>query len=537
MKRIAAVLVFLLLLAALGAAAGEVTVSVSPENPRVGDYVDVTVTPEREGWKSITWAMTVDGEKSITYKNPDKKKGADQHLAVSFRPRKEGSHVLKVTVSYGGKDKETVEITVPVSGDAPAQEGTDVVYSQKDGWWYRKKYSSTRDLQKAGCAIFTMSHALQRMGYTDENVLPEKIGRRYSYFYREGEGTNNEGLVNSLGTEYDYISQSNLIRSAKEIASSLRQGDYFSFSIVDGHIALCDGISEDGTKLHIVDSAAGATYERIRFKGNIFYRNEDGTFTEAPTAEDLPGIRWFFETQEYGGMEYWMNIDYCANRGMRLIRRPWLKADLGDGPVTVEPEYVGAIITKVKQENGAAVRIPTAQLKVTATGAVPSVALVTAKNGTTLKDGNGKKIAEVSKIPNRTMMLALSWDEDLIYVWWNGQFGYLLSAEAEVLPVVTEKSRTGLIAKNGSTSGAATVTARLNPKSNSTGLKNWKTGTPVALVETQGSFCLVEAKGLRAWVPEKNILWDQQDEPEEITEEQPTTEGEQDNGQKIDEGK
>ena len=527
MKRIAAILVFLLMLAVLSAAAGEVSVTFSPEQPRVGDYVDVTVTPDREGFKSIAWSMTVDGEKSIAYKNPDKKKGADQHLNASFRPRKEGTYVLKVTVSYGAKDKETAEVTIPVSGSAPAPEGPDVLYSQKDGWWYRKKYSSTRDLQKAGCAVFTMSHALQRMGYTDENVLPEKIGRRYSYFYREGEGTNNEGLVTSLGTEYDYISQSNLIRSAKEIAASLRQGDYFSFSIVDGHIALCNGISEDGTKLHIVDSAAGATYERIRFKGNIFYRNEDGTFTEAPAVEDLPGIRWFFETQEYSGMEYWMNIDYCANRGMRLIRRPWLKADLGDGLVTVEPEYAGAVITKVKQDNGESVRIPTSQLQVTATGSVPSVAMVTAKNGAFLKDGNGKKLADVNKLPIRTMMLALSWDDDLIYVWWNGQFGYLSVKDAEVLPAVTGSCRTGLIAKNGSTSGAAAVTARLNPKSNSTGLKNWKTGTPVALVETQGSYCLVEAKGVRGWVPGKNILWDQQDEPEENPEEQSVTEGEQ----------
>ena len=535
MKRIAAILFFLLLLAGVSAASGEVIISYSPEQPRMGDYVDVTVTPEREGWKSITWSMTVDGEKSIAYKPDGKAKGADQHLTASFRPRQEDTCVLKVTVSYGGKDRETAEVTIPVSGIAPAQEGPDVLYSQKDGWWYRKKYSKTRDLQKAGCAIFTMSHALQRMGYTDENVLPEKIARRYSYFYREGEGTNNEGLVTSLGKEYDYMSQSNLIRSAKEIASSLRQGDYFSFSIVDGHIALCDGVSEDGTKIHIVDSAPGATYDRIRFKGNIFFRNEDGTFTEAPAVEDLPGIRWFFETQEYGGMEYWMNIDYCANRGMRLIRRPWLKADLGEGPVTVEPEYAGAMITRVKQENNTAVRIPTAQLRVTATGSAPSVALVTAKKGTALKDGNGKKIADISPIPVRTMLLALSWDDDSIYVWWNGQFGYLLASEAEVLPAVTGNFRTGLIAKNGSTSGAATVTARLNPKSNSTGLKNWKTGTPVVLVETQGSYCLVEGKGLRAWVPEKNIVWDRQDEPAEIPEEIPT-EGEQENGQKIDEG-
>ena len=536
MKRITAVLVFLLLIAALSAATGEASVTFSPAEPRVGDYVDVVVVPERENPKSISWQMTVDGEKSITYKNPDKIKGADQHLTASFRPRQEGEFILKVTLSYGGKDKETVEVSIPVSGTAPAPDGPGVIYSQKDGWWYKKKYSSSRDLQKAGCAVFTMSHALQRMGYSDENVLPEKIARRYSYFYREGEGTNNEGLVTSLGKEYDYISQSDLIRSAREIAASLRQGDYFSFSIVDGHIALCDGLSEDGTKLHIVDSAPGATFQRIRFKGNIFFRTEDGSFTAVDAAEDLPGIRWFFETQEYGGMEYWMDIDYCANRGMRLIRRPWLKADLGSGPVAVEPEYAGVLVTKVS-DGETAVRVPTAQLRVTATGAAPSVALVTAKKGTALKDGNGKKIADVKTIPNRTMLLSLSRDDDLVYVWWNGRFGYLSAADTEVLPAAPESSfRTGLIAKNGSTSGASTVTVRLNPKKNSTGLKTWKTGTPVALAETKDGYCLVEGKGLRGWVHEKYILWDQPETAEADPEEEPV-EGGPDNGQAVNEGK
>lgn len=535
MKRIVTALLFVLLLAAVSAACGEASVTLSSENPRVGDYVDVTVTPERENPKGITWQMTVDEEKSITYKPDGKAKNADQHFTASFRPRKEGAYVLKVTLSYGAKDKETVEVPFTVSGTAPAPEGPGVLYSQKDGWWYKKKYSSTRDLQKAGCAVFTMSHALQRMGYSDENVLPEKIGRRYSYFYREGEGTNNEGLVTSLGKEYGYISQAKLIRSTKEIASSLQRGDYFSFSIVDGHIALCDGISEDGSKLHIVDSAPGATFDRIRFQGNIFIRNEDGSFTQVDKIDDMPGIRWFFETQDYGGMEYWMSIDYCANRGMRLIRRPWLKADLGEGLVEVEPEYVGAMVTKVKTE-GDSVRIPTAQLRVTATGEAPSVALVNAKNGTTLKDGNGKKIDGVNAIANRTMLLALSWDEESVYVWWNGQFGFLLAKDAEVLSPVSGAWKTGLIAKNGSTSGAASVTVHLNPKQNSTGIKTWKTGTPVVLVEQQGSYCLVEGKGQRGWVNEKFIIWDKQEEPAESETGNPA-EGSQENGQKIDEGK
>ena len=48
MKRLLAVLFFLLLLGAASAALGEPSVTVDPENPRVGDYVEVTVIPGRE---------------------------------------------------------------------------------------------------------------------------------------------------------------------------------------------------------------------------------------------------------------------------------------------------------------------------------------------------------------------------------------------------------------------------------------------------------------------------------------------------------
>ena len=57
MKRILAVLVFLLLLAAVPAVLGETAVSISPENPRVGDYVEVIVAPGRENPESVSYAL------------------------------------------------------------------------------------------------------------------------------------------------------------------------------------------------------------------------------------------------------------------------------------------------------------------------------------------------------------------------------------------------------------------------------------------------------------------------------------------------
>ena len=521
MKRLLILLCFILTLILWAAASAEIAVSVSPEKPRKGDYVDVTVTPDRENAEDVTYTLLCDGEKVFAGK-------AVKHFTASFRPRQEGTYTLQVTVSYGKKDKETAEITVPVAGEAPAQESPDVVYSQKDGWWHKVMYAPkySRSLEKSGCAIFTLSHILQRMGYTGEDVTPGALAKANSYFYREGEGTNNSGLINKASQDYDFITQDDLIKSEKEIAAGLRRGDLYSFSIVIGHIAMADGISEDGTKVHIVDSAPGATYERVKATGVIFFQNEDGSFTEANTPEDLPGIRWFFETKEYGGMAYWMDISYCASRGFRMIRVPWLKADLGEGPQGVSIEYTGAMITKVNRD-GESFRIPTRDLLMT--GAAPGsqqVALVTAKNGTTLKDGNGKQISGKRKIPRQTMVLLLEAADDSLYAWWDNAFGYLTPEDVEVLPAVPESFPTGTIAINGNTTGALEMTVHLNPKAKSTGIATWKSGTPVAVVEKQDEFYLVEGKGLRGWVHEKYIQLDQENSGEE-----------QENGQKIDEGK
>ena len=528
MKRFLAVLCFLLLLTAVSAALGEASITFSPETPRAGDYVEVTVTPDRENPECVSYTLLYGEDQQKVFSG----KGV-QYYDTWFRPRNEGTYTLQVTVDYGKKDKETTEVFIPVSGTAPDQEGPDVVYSQKDGWWKKKKYASS-ELQTSGCAIFALSHVLQRIGFTGEDVTPEKLAKTYVY-YREGEGTWNEGLVRYAAVDFDFTTQKELITSSKEIASCLRRGDYFSFSIVDGHIALADGISEDGTKVHIVDSAIGATYERIRNKEAIFVRREDGSFTLASVPEDHPGIRWFFETQEYGGMEYWMDIDYCALRGMRLIRVPWLKADPGDGSgaVSVSVDYVGTVLSRVVREKDAWL-VPTRDLQITGTEAGQvQVAIVTAKKGTPLKDVSGKQIPNKARIKRNTMVLLLGGSVDnLLYAYWDSAFGYLDPNDIEVVPASDGAILTGVIAVNGSTSGTQTATVHLNPDAKSTGIAVWKAGTPVAMVQKKGDFYLLEGNGMRGWVHQKYILPDQEEEPEEMGE----TEGSQDNGQKINEG-
>ena len=508
-----------LLLALLGAsAAAEARITFSPENPKMGEYVDVTVTPDREGAVGVRYELsTPDG---VVYRDKEKNSSGTAHFTACFRPREEADYTLTAVLVYGKKDTESISVTIPVSGLVPAQEGSDVIYSQKDGWWHDKTYSKKyhRSLEKAGCAIFTLSHALQRLGITGEDVMPDKLAEKYSGMYIEGRGTDNERLLFTAGTDFGFQTHQDLIETEAELATWFRHGCRFSFMIVIGHIAYADRLSEDGTKVHIVDSAPGATWERIK-NASLYVQNPDGSFSEVKSPEEIPGCRWFFETGEYGGLEYWLDLSYCAKQGMRPIRQSWMSLN---GESVTGIEYAGALVSKAAVSGGELQRISTRDLQWTTTGSdSPQLALVTGKKGVSLLDGTGKKKAGISKpIPYGTMLFVLEMTEKQFYVAWKDGFGYISRNSAELLPVSGDSYRTGLITLNGRTAGTTPVNVRKEPSAKGKYIGEWKPGTPVAVVAQEKDYYLVEGKGLRGWINAKYLK----------------LEGADDDGQKIDEG-
>ena len=71
--------------------------------------------------------------------------------------------------------------------------------------------------------------------------------------------------------------------------------------------------------VRVIDSAPQATFERIVGAAQ-YYQMRSGAFRAALKLDDLPGARWYFETDEYGGLEYFLPMDYVAKRGVRLIQ-------------------------------------------------------------------------------------------------------------------------------------------------------------------------------------------------------------------------
>ena len=417
---------FLVLLFA-ACALGEVSLSFTPAAPRVGDCVDVTVTTDEGAVRGVRYRLLKDGDKVFTGKKDESR------LTASFRPRKEGVYTLEVTVTRSRNTAETASVTIPVSGAAPEQRGADVVYSQMDGWWrsvfYAKDYKRT--LESSGCAVFAVSHALQRLGIEDDAALPDRLAWEYHKCYIEGVGTGTEALVTQTGLDFGFDTAHLPIKAEDELLSFLKRGDLFCLGIVRGHVVLADGIDPESRKVHIVDSAPGVTFSRLK-PTQAYIRLEDSSWQAIRSAEEIPGIRWFFETSQFSGAGYWLDLDFCALRGMRLIRRPWLTLKEENGEILVSPEEFGTAESTVTV-NGETRTVPTAGLSWFCEGADgPALAMVTREEGAAYTERNGTAVRKRKPLARGSTACALRIESDRVYVWWRGTYGYLRREDVEL---------------------------------------------------------------------------------------------------------
>lgn len=282
---------------------GEVMVEVSDTALAVGDVLDITVS----AWTVHQCQYALEGPLPVRGE-------PGQHFTAAWRPRQAGEYTLTVTVTDEAGHSESRQTALTV---APGSTGFQEVYSQKDGSWLDVPYrASTMD--HSGCAIFTLSHALYRMGMEGEELLPGALAKTFALCLTP-DGTNNERLIREAAAAFGFTTKGALINDAKQIAEYLRNGAMFSFSIARGHIALAVGISAEGDMVRVVDSAPFATFDRI-VNDSLYYQTRSGGFRAAVRLEDIPGARWYFETDDYGGLEYWLRLPYVARRGVRLIQ-------------------------------------------------------------------------------------------------------------------------------------------------------------------------------------------------------------------------
>ena len=202
-----------------------------------------------------------------------------------------------------------------VSGDA-AHDAP--VYSQKSGGWKDVKYGRSQ-MEQSGCAIFALSHALELLGLGDgENSAPQALAAAYPMYLTDS-GTVTSGLVNAAARDFGFKTMEDKIHKPDKIAQEFERGAVFSFSVCRGHIALAAALDAENGMVKIQDSAPSATFSRIE-NAQLYYRTDDGEYRAAASLWDIPGARYYPETGEFGGLEYYLSLDYCAKRGLRLMR-------------------------------------------------------------------------------------------------------------------------------------------------------------------------------------------------------------------------
>ena len=208
---------------------------------------------------------------------------------------------------------------IPVSVQTVLTPADISLYSQTDGWWRNKKYSISQ-LEQSGCAVFTLSHALQLLGYTGEEIRPETLAKTYAVaLMKDGSGTMNSTLVGRAGDDFGFKTRYQLYENQSVIQDKARGGAVFSFSVVNGHIACVAQVLEEDGKCLIIDSAPSATFER---KGDepVYIRDGSGAFVPVNSPAEIPGCVYCIETDSFGCAVYYMDLAYVARRGVRLIQ-------------------------------------------------------------------------------------------------------------------------------------------------------------------------------------------------------------------------
>ncbi len=209
----------------------------------------------------------------------------------------------KIRISYQPADSTEEKVIRP--------------YDQLNGIWKDVPYSKS-DLQTSGCAIFTLSTALKLLGYEGNETEPGILAENYRKCLVEG-GTLNSTLIGNAGKDFHFRTNYELYKSKQEVMRFFERGAVFSFSPVNGHIALADRISPDGKYIHIMDSALSATFSRLPDGRKMYLLSEQGEYIAVEDPAQIEGARYYMETNAYSGGEYWLETSYVLWRGVRLI--------------------------------------------------------------------------------------------------------------------------------------------------------------------------------------------------------------------------
>ena len=210
-------------------------------------------------------------------------------------------------------------------------------------------------------------------------------------------------------------------------------------------------------------------------------------------------------------MEYWLDLSYCAQRGMRMIRPRWLAMSTENGDIPVDMIDIGAVRCQISVD-GEPRLVPTASVIWISAGDM-KVARITKKN-TPISNDSGKRVPGTKLLhPGALAAVLDDTDSKLLYVYCKGAFGYIPRANVELLDIDAGEYPSALVSVNGRTAG--TVQAEVRPEPGK-GESKYKlvVGTPVTVLEQKGDYYYLEGGGVRGWLKYTQLALDETEAPE-----------------------
>lgn len=275
----------------------------------LGDVEDIEIAAWTD--HQCVYVISKDGEMVAS-------SGPVSHFSTAFRPKEAGQYKLEVSIidEQGGTASLETDFTVQ---EADTEGLLYDIYSMQDGWWTGVSFY-TSSMAKDGSALFTLTHALSRIGVSSIEILPENLAVNNDVIQCLTEdGVDNAKLIKTAAELFGFKTQDDPLTDAAKISELLKDGAVFSFTNEKGSVVLAAGISDDGTLVQIIDPDPSRSFDEIP-ADTVFMQEEDGSFTAMSALEDDPYTRWYFETASYGGSEYWMKLDAVAPQGLLLIQ-------------------------------------------------------------------------------------------------------------------------------------------------------------------------------------------------------------------------
>ena len=192
------------------------------------------------------------------------------------------------------------------------------LYSQKDGWWQNTAFGANT-MEKAGGILFSLSGALWELGETSLAILPENLAESYGEFCT-ADGVDTDALLKKVAEDFGLKAPGDVLHDAQQAKTLLQNGAVLLLAVAPDHAALVSGLTPDGSMVQVRDSNPAVLFGKVP-EVSPSVRAEEGEMIAVSGLLEAPDNRWYLDTQDFGGLEYWLSLEDAAALGLYALQK------------------------------------------------------------------------------------------------------------------------------------------------------------------------------------------------------------------------